>query len=272
MSFILRVAVLNLRHNADRWPERLPVIVEELARERPHLVGLQEVHIPIDQAALLTARLNEACAGATLPASPPGEPRHGPYEYRQQPKVGAEGLREGIAVLSSLPVEEHGWLDLGGGSRVAQRLRVRLPGGQAVDLYNTHLHHEWLAHDLRRDQAARLLEWMKQCSTEALPILVGDLNAQPDSPAVRVLKRWLVSAYETVNGREPEYTFPTPLVGRDIPWHGTLDYIMLPPPAGQVSLLRAWRAFERPAAGDPTLYASDHYGLMADVAFGGSAQ
>ncbi len=260
MPFVLRVAVLNLRHNADRWPERLPLIVEELARERPHLVGLQEVFVPIDQAGLLTGHLNRACASLA-----PTGVQCGTYTFYLQSKTWPENLKEGIAILSRLPVEEHDWLDLRGGSRVAQRVRVRLPGGGALDFYNTHLHHELLADALRCEQATRLLEWMKACSADVHAILVGDLNARPDSGALRLLKSSLVSAYEVANGREPEYTFPTPLVKQTLPWRATLDYILLSPASG-ARVLRAWRAFEHPAADDPTLYASDHYGLMADIA------
>jgi len=263
VSLVLRVAVLNLRHDADRWPERLPLIVEELARERPHLVGLQEVFVPIDQAAVLTECLNRACAGLASAEAAEGA-QCDRYTFRLQSKTWPEGLKEGIAVLSRLPVEEHDWLDLRGGARVAQRVRVRLPGGRALDFYNTHLHHELLADALRREQAMRLLDWMKVCSPDMRAILVGDLNARPESGAVRLLKSSLVSAYEVANGREPEYTFPTPLVKQTLPWRATLDYILLPPASG-ARVLRAWRAFERPAAHDPTLYASDHYGLMADV-------
>jgi endonuclease/exonuclease/phosphatase family metal-dependent hydrolase len=244
MSFALRVATLNLRHDADRWRERLPLAVAELARELPHLVGLQEVSIPVDQGGLLVGQLNRVCREAGQDAS---------YDIRLQPKMGPEGLREGIAVLSRLPVEDHSWLDLAGGSRVAQRVRVRLPGGQAVDLYNTHLHHERQAHELRRDQALRLLAWIDQESTQAFPILVGDMNALPGSPAIGALKRRFHSAYELVHGDEPEATF---------------DYVLVPGEAGErVHVVGARLAFATPADWDPSLYPSDHYGLVADIAF-----
>ncbi len=257
MAFTLKVATLNLRHNQDRWPERRPLVIAELARERPHLVGLQEVWLPGSQAAVVTDLLNAACAAAGY-----GER----YTFRQQPKVGFEGLWEGIAILSRLPVEDYGWLSLGGGERVAQRLRAALPAGGRVDFYNTHLHHR-RAEQLRLLQARRLLDWMAERPAGSFPILVGDMNAVPGSPPIQAFKAQLRSAHEVVRGREPDYTDPTPLGGKERSPRKVIDYIFVTPATDAGRVVRAWRAFECPAPGDPTLYASDHFGLMAEICF-----
>ncbi len=253
MSYTLRIATLNLRHNADRWPERLPLVVDGFVRELPHLVALQEVHIPSDQAGLLATEVNHALEAAGQPAR---------YEYRLQPKIGPEGEQEGIAVFSHLPIVDYAWLDLGGGARVAQRVRVQLPGGALVDLYNAHLHHTHDADELRRAQARRIVAWATEQSQGAAAIIAGDMNALPDSAAIAAFKEAFASAYALAHGGEPPYTFPTPLVRRQ-DWRGTLDYIFLP---RHLEVQSARLVFDQPAAGDATLYPSDHYGLVADVA------
>ena len=51
----LRVATLNLRNLADRWEERLPLLLADTAALRPDLLGLQEVVYPMQQDRLLAA-------------------------------------------------------------------------------------------------------------------------------------------------------------------------------------------------------------------------
>jgi hypothetical protein len=46
---------------------------------------------------------------------------------------------------------------------------------------------------------------------------------------------------------------------------GCLDYVWL---RGAVRAERAWLAWDRPAVGDPTLYPSDHVGVVAGLVVG----
>jgi hypothetical protein len=46
---------------------------------------------------------------------------------------------------------------------------------------------------------------------------------------------------------------------------GCLDYIWI---VGAVRVASARLAWDRPAVGDPTLYPSDHLGLVAELVFG----
>jgi len=249
----LTIATLNLRHDTDRWQERLPLLVAALAKVHPHLVGLQEVSIRSDEGPLLLEQLNALASER--------------YQLYLQPKMGEEAHEEGIAILSRLPALHYDWLDLQGGSRVAQVLRIPLPGGRILDLYNTHLHHPEEAEALRLAQAERLLAWIEARGNGALPIVVGELNALPESPALLRLKRSLLSAYEVVHGHEPDCTFPTPLSSQWGEWRGTIDYILLAPALATV--VRSVRLFADEAHPcDATLYPSDHYGLVAQIDLG----
>ena len=51
----LRVATLNILNLADRWEERLPLLLADTAALRPDLLGLQEVVYPMQQDRLLAA-------------------------------------------------------------------------------------------------------------------------------------------------------------------------------------------------------------------------
>ena len=96
-------------------------------------------------------------------------------------------------------------------------------------------------------------------------MLVGDFNAWPDSRAVRLLKERFTSAYQAVHGKEPEKTWPTPLLRQPSAPDWTLDYIFISP---GVRVAEANLTFTEPGASDPVLYASDHFGLAASVELG----
>ena len=68
------------------------------------------------------------------------------------------------------------------------------------------------------------------------------------------------SAYETVHGKEPEWTWTTPVNKWDQSPRGTLDYVYM---SAEFEVLDAALAFDRPAADDPELYPSDHLGVRA---------
>ena len=64
----LTIGTLNLRNIADRWEERLPLLLADMAALQPDLLGLQECVYPIQQDRLLGA------AGAGRYASHRGSP------------------------------------------------------------------------------------------------------------------------------------------------------------------------------------------------------
>ncbi len=92
MSHTFKLLTLNLRHDADRWPERRPLLAAALAAHAADVIAFQEVALPIRQADLIAADL------AAL-----GQPA---YTVHIASKWGAESSREGIALLSRLPVVE----------------------------------------------------------------------------------------------------------------------------------------------------------------------
>lgn len=240
-----KLLTLNLRHNADRWLERRPLVAAALAAHDADVIAFQEVWLPIQQADLLAADL------AALTKSPT-------YAIRVQPKSGAEFDREGIALLSRLPVLESSSLELPVGNRVAQRVRV-LKDGHAFDVVNTHLHHEPVFDEsIREPQMRALLDWLN-VSPDRNWLVCGDFNAQPQSSTVQRIAARFRSAYATLHGADP-LTFPTPLVDYDYP-PVALDYIFFDP--ARLTPTAAEVVAAQPAAHDARLYPSDHFGLTA---------
>lgn len=263
MAPILRVVSINILNDRSRWPERRTMLAGELAAVAPEVIALQEVTHPLgfSTAHSLADQL-------------------GGYSVHVCPKAGWGRRWEGIALLSRLPVERHEMIDLGGQQRTAQLVRVRV-GGRPVVVANTHLYWPAAVHAARVRQVKRLLAWVAASEPGAEAVICGDFNAMPGSPAITRMRRSFASAHEAAHGREPEYTCPTPLVigGRvrsavtrgllrlftnrpGTTWRGTLDYIFVSP---GVRVVECDIILDRPSPDDPTLYASDHLGLMATL-------
>ncbi|HTF40439.1 MAG TPA: endonuclease/exonuclease/phosphatase family protein [Propionibacteriaceae bacterium] len=253
----LRVATLNLYGPPYRADERAELVVQGLARLRPDIVGLQEVNIGADIGTRICSELNVLVKGSTLRILHVANP-------------GTEANRGALAVITHLPVLAHEGFDyLTEGlewNRTVQRVRVDVEG-QTVDFYNTHLHYQ-LGSDadaMRCEQVERLLAWMDSHGWDFPKMVVGDFNAWPDSRAVRLLKDRFRSAYQAVHGKEPEKTWPTPLLRQPSAPDWTLDYIFLSP---GVRVTDAAVTFTEAGASDSGLYASDHFGLAASVELG----
>ncbi|MFN8527993.1 MAG: endonuclease/exonuclease/phosphatase family protein [Anaerolineae bacterium] len=244
----MKIVTLNLRHDADRWSERYPLVVKALARQNADVIAFQEVAIPIRQAHMIAAELN-------------GEQ---PYAVHVQPKWGNQG-HEGIAVLTRLAATVVEGLNLPHGSRVAQRVRVIIDG-QAVNIINTHLHHEPENDEsIRAPQARAILQWINRCAEQADNqrwVLLGDFNAQPHSETIQHIAESFQSAYAMCHSMEP-LTFPTPLVADETYPPMAIDYIFFNPSGFEV--LNAHMIGTKAADHDPTLYPSDHFGLAAEL-------
>jgi endonuclease/exonuclease/phosphatase family metal-dependent hydrolase len=263
MGTILRVATVNICRDQSRWPERRNLLAHGLADLSLDLIALQEVADPLGAS---TAHwLADQLGG---------------YSVHVCPKAGWGRNWEGIAVLSRLPVEGHEILDLRGQQRTAQFVHVRV-GGQPIVLVNGHYYWPVGAHSAQVKQVGRVLEQIASFDPGLAFIVCGDFNATPNGRSIALVRRALVSAHQARHGREPDSTYPTSLVsgGRirraitsgfyrllsngpsDI-WRGTLDYIFVSP---EIAVIECGVILDRPSSGDPTLYASDHFGLAATL-------
>ncbi|HEY4754303.1 MAG TPA: endonuclease/exonuclease/phosphatase family protein, partial [Candidatus Limnocylindrales bacterium] len=122
----LLVATLNILNLADRWSERLPLLLADMAALQPDLMGLQEVVYPMQQDRLLGAAGE---AQYTAVRGWAGRPEYGNAMLVKQP----------------LAFDGYERVDLGL-QRSAHRIRVSLPGGGRLLFAVTHLHHPPKAH------------------------------------------------------------------------------------------------------------------------------
>jgi endonuclease/exonuclease/phosphatase family metal-dependent hydrolase len=245
----LHVATLNILNLADRWPERLPLILADMAALQPDLFGLQEVVYVMQQDRLIGAA-GEGHYDAVRGWA--GRPEYGNSLLVRRP-------------LSATDVER---LDLGLG-RSAHRAVVSLPGGSRVLIGVTHLHHEVPAQAERDDQARRLLAWLDEAPDADAQVVVGDFNAEPVEPThARMTAAGFRSGYADANGADPSVTWPSGLQAEAMDTDGDpgcLDYIWV---RGAVRVTAARLVFDRPDPEDPTLYPSDHLGLSAHLEIG----
>jgi len=245
----LHVATLNILNLADRWPERLPLILADMSALQPDLLGLQEVVYVMQQDRLIGAA-GEGRYGAIRGWA--GRPEYGNSLLVREPLIGEQVER----------------LDLGLG-RSAHRAVVALPGGAVVVVVVTHLHHTVDGAADRDRQATALLEWIDAGPAAGAVIAMGDFNADPLEPTYgRMVAAGFRSAYAEANGAEPAVTWPSGLQAPAMDTDGDpdcLDYVWV---RGAVRVASARLAFDRPDPADPTLYPSDHIGISARLEIG----
>jgi endonuclease/exonuclease/phosphatase family metal-dependent hydrolase len=244
----LHVATLNLRNLADRWAERLPLLLADMAALQPDLIGLQECVFAAQQDRILGAA---------------GEGR---YESR---RGWANRPEYGNAILGrdTIALGDADRLDLSRG-RSALRVAVSLPSGTTLDFVVTHLHHEVDDASIRAEQARAVIGWLG--AVQGPLVVVGDFNADPTEMTYGLmLEAGFRSASVEANGAEPPVTWPSGIQapGMDVDGEPScLDYIWV---RGPITVDSCRLAFDRPAVDDATLYPSDHFGLSARVRIGG---
>lgn len=258
---MLKIVTLNLLNDLTYWEKRAPLILQNLQELEPDLVAMQEVALPENNAAWFADQL-------------------GGYSTYLCPKTNGRGRKEGLAILSRLPVQLYDTLALGAQNRVAQRVIVQKDKHRWM-FVNTHLFWSPFDDPVRVQQVQLLLNWVPQ---QLHAVICGDFNSMPEYRAIRVIKRRMNSAYESAHGHEPEHTYPTPLkrgpglrhsarraamqvAGRvlDTPcdgWCGTVDYIFISRPV-QVNDCQV--VFTKPSLYDGNIYPSDHMGLSASL-------
>jgi endonuclease/exonuclease/phosphatase family metal-dependent hydrolase len=245
----LHVATFNILNLADRWVERLPLILADMAALQPDLLGLQEVVYVMQQDRLIGAAGEGHYAALRGWA---GRPEYGNSLLIREP-------------LASREVER---VDLGL-QRAAHRTVIDLSDGSSLLIAVTHLHHAVPATAERDEQAAALIDWLRSAPETDATLVLGDFNADPAEPAyARMAAAGFRSAFAEANGAEPAVTWPSGLQAPAMDTDGEpdcLDYIWL---RGAARAVAARLVFDRPHPDDPSLYPSDHFGVAAQVEIG----
>jgi endonuclease/exonuclease/phosphatase family metal-dependent hydrolase len=246
---MLTVLTQNIWGGAPFWRLRRKAMASLIARTRPDLIGLQEVHAPnaigAEGQAHELARLVEG------------------YEVIVSPgMVTPSGRSEGVAILSRHPIldcesvhlsqdtEDH--LDRFG-PRVVLRALIETTDGR-VDAFVTHLSLS------ARARLRTVPEWLDFASRGRAPsssrgaVLMGDLNAEPDEPAIGLMTGGWLDAWASASGSDARGgTWPAIAPFRRI------DYVFVQPADRWVI-----HACRRAMTG------SDHLGVVARLELIGS--
>ncbi len=246
----IRLATFNIRNINDRYTERKPLLGVAFAALDADICGLQEVIFSEPrQDDFLSAQLAE---------------RH----YRSLVSRHERNVNFGNAILVSIgEVLAHEELRLSTG-RSAQRVLTVIEG-LTLWFANTHLHHVPGEPEVRVEQAAAIVAWMNSAPAADATVVVGDFNTPPHEPAYGVMRQARYrSAMLEATGAEPPVTWPSGIQAETMDTDGDpncLDYIWY---AGKLRVLSARVAANEHAPGDPTLYPSDHFALVAEVELG----
>lgn len=257
----LRLATLNVWNRSGPHERRERRIVEEIARLQPDVIGLQEI---VEEGA------NQARELARVDG----------YHVVYCP-AGAFGAGTwGNAILSRHPIErsEARALPHGDGplSRIVVRADVRLPEG-VLHFFCTHLSYRADESWKREDQVVAVDAFVREASHELPRVLVGDFNADPDATEIRFL-----TGKATIGGRSTFYQDAAAIARRPEPtWaernpntevfhegDRRIDYVFITHARrdGSGSVADCRLAFDEPDADG--VYASDHFGVVAELRVG----
>jgi len=266
-SGVVRVATLNLWGKHGAWDERRSVLVDGLRQLRPGIIAFQEAVVTdgYDQVADL------------LGAS-----------YHVAHQAGREADGTGLSIASRWEMGEVWEETLHVTYRVDPSeiavVEILVPGPLGTLLFAHHNASWQLGFEHEREleavAASRLVEHMLGEREVGYVVLAGDFNAAPDSASVRFwhglqsLGETSVcyrDAWESTHPVDPGHTFTprNPLVTGGDNWPLELgrriDYVMVRcvDHGPTLDVTACERMFDEPVEG---VWASDHFGVVADLA------
>jgi endonuclease/exonuclease/phosphatase family metal-dependent hydrolase len=267
----LRFLTLNLWGENGPWESRLALVAEKLKSLLPDVVALQEVReVPgriVNQAELLA--------------------RHCGWNHVFAPSTAWGGGHEGLAVISRFPI---GAFDarslphsLENEGRIVLSARVDSDFGE-VWVHTTHLSYRENEGHKREDQILIVDEVVAAHRGDNPQVLMGDFNAVPHSDEMRWMtglttlagrRVYYQDAWEMMHPGLPGYTWASANhFSERMYWLRTdrrLDYIFVTPVRRdrRGTLHSARLMFDEPMVmpSGERLFASDHFGVVAEVQF-----
>jgi endonuclease/exonuclease/phosphatase family metal-dependent hydrolase len=270
--FTLRVVTVNLLHGGifselsgddESLEDRLRLAADALRVLDADVVALQEASTGRRRGNVI-ARLADALGYQHVYA--PAATRPFGSEHMRRAVASVLGLTEGPALLSRFPIVRWEPYQL---PRCGRPFDVRVvifaeletPAGR-LPVFSAHTSgdpcHAWAVAALVHEHSG------------PLPALVmGDFNAEPTSPAIRVLtqKVGFVDVFEVANPAAPGFTAGQDLEDPHATATRRLDYAFLAP--GQRvrgRVIRSRVVLDEPRAAGRARWSSDHYGVLAEIA------
>jgi len=276
----LRVATLNIWNKSGPWAERLPLIRKQLQELSPDVLGLQEVLrlIPDEKQPPVPSPDNDQASEIAQGLG-----------YNIAYGIAADysgGLKFGNALLTRYKILDSRTFRLPGGDTGETRSLLysvlETPWGR-LPVFVTHLNwklHHGVVRVKQAVYAAERIFVLAPVEADFLPpILLGDLNADPQTDEIRYLKGqhvidgrsvYFADAWDYAEEQGPGYTY-----ARDNAYalkngepNRRIDYIFVRGPdklmRGQPSNVR--RAFDQSVPGaEGMVWPSDHYGVVCDL-------
>jgi beta-glucosidase len=248
-----------LRVPGGAWTRRRPLIARALGQVQADIVGLQEDRQDLPgtgsgdtDSKSQSGQLARDLGIAFLPNAPSGA---------------GDADQKGNAMLSRYPVHGLELLPLpasaeevalrGPGARDALYAAIETPCG-VVHFFVVHL--TTRGHDARLVATERLLGHVAERARGDTAVVVGDFNATPDTPAIRLMTARLRDAWAAANPSDPGHTMlvHTPRTPRDS--HMRIDYVFVGPGP---DIVRAVLIGNEPDG--EGFCASDHFGVAATL-------
>ena len=269
----LRVATLNIWNKSGPWPERLPLLRTQLTELSPDVVGLQEV---------LRLIPDESSPPAPTPENDQASEVAEGLGYQVAYGAAADysgGLKFGNALLSRYKILDSRTFPLpgveSGETRSMLYALLETPWGR-LPAFVTHLNWKFHHGVVRERQVVAVAELAERWGRGAdfPPIIVGDLNADPEATEIRFLcglasvdgrSTYFQDAWR-VRGAGPGFTWDNrdPYTAMMFEPDRRLDYVLvgLADTSGRGWIERVALAFDQPLDG---VWASDHFGVVADI-------
>ncbi len=244
----MKILTLNTWQERGPWRDRWELIFKSLREYDADIVGFQEV-FNMDWAKEIQVRSG--------------------YPY-----LAVSGEHSGLIFLSKFKSIEQECLVMKTRSPTEDYLRyvfyVRFDTGEEkLALFNTHLSWKADENEIRLNQTHEI-EAFVQKKAENLPVvLLGDLNAGPDTPSVTYLRETLkwCDTFGAKNPNDPgltwDYRNPYAEAEREKMAERRIDYIFVRERTGPFKKILSSRlVFNEPSA--EGVYSSDHFGVMTE--------
>jgi endonuclease/exonuclease/phosphatase family metal-dependent hydrolase len=276
MDGCLRVLTLNCWNVSEPYAGRMALIRAGITALQPDLIGLQEIVVRrdgFDQGAQILDGLGYHCVyGPTFRWADHGAIL--PHDL--------DGDAFGNLLAARWPIRRSAVRPLPGAEtgerRSAVAACVEAPCG-TIPFMTTHLNWKFHHGAVRERQAVVVADFMHEWAhgTDFPPILVGDLNAEPDSSEVRFL-----CGRTSLDGRSTYFQDAWCVAGdggRGVTWDNRnpfaalayepdrrIDYILVGL-ADSVRNGRGWVESARLVLHEPTdgVFPSDHFGILAEI-------